>query len=370
LNYFEHHIGDYAEATAHLSILEDGAYSRLLRKVYATERPLPVEVDRVQRLIGARTDEERAAVETVLREFFDLRNDGWHQDRCDAAIEAYQAGAPEREIKKSNEVARQQRHRAERADLFKALHEAGQFPAWNTPITEVRSMVAKLPNAPVTPVTTPATPVTAPVTEPVTACNAPGTATQSPVPTPHLPIPTTQNNGNLSSSDLRSDGADGAPKAKPKKHFGTEDDHKAVRWMFDRICEVDATAKEPNWDTWANDMRLMREQDDRTHRDACELFGWANKDSFWKTNILSPAKLREKWSQLSLKRQNPASTGSSTRAPAMTDEQLAAKNAEETAKAKALYRERYGDGGNAGGDVIDAEARVVPEWAAIEGSTA
>jgi uncharacterized protein YdaU (DUF1376 family) len=356
VNYFEHHIGDYAEATAHLSILEDGAYSRLLRKVYATERPLPVEVERVQRLIGARTDEERAAVEAVLQEFFDLRDDGWHQDRCDAAIAAYQAGAPEREVKKSNEVARQQRHRAERADLFKALHEAGQYPAWNTPITDVRALVAKLPiapvTAPVTPVTEAATPVTATVTEPMTACNAPGTATQSPVPTPHLPIPTTQNNGNLSSSDLRSNGGEGAPKAKPKRHFGTEDDHKAVRWMFERVREVDATAKEPSWDTWANDMRLMREQDNRTHRDACELFGWANKDSFWRSNIMSPAKLREKWSTLSVKSQNPVVLAAPTRAPALTDEQRAAANAAGDMEAKRLL---FGDKGTKlEGEIIDA----------------
>lgn len=190
MNYFEFHIGDYAEATAHLSILEDGVYSRLLRKAYATERPLPAELDRVQRVIGARTEEERAAVEAVLYEFFELRDDGWHQERCDQAIAAYQAGAPERDIKKTNETVRQQRHRAERSNLFRALHEAGQFPAWNTPIGEVRALVAKLPTVPVTPpVTGAVTPVTPPVTEPVTACNALETATQYPVPSTHLPVP-------------------------------------------------------------------------------------------------------------------------------------------------------------------------------------
>ena len=193
VNYFEFHIGDYAEATAHLSILEDGAYSRLLRKAYATERPLPAELDRVQRVIGARTEEERAAVEAVLHEFFELRADGWHQERCDLAIAAYQAGAPERDIKKTNEAVRQQRHRAERANLFRALHEAEQFPAWNTPIGEVRALVAKLPTVPVTPpVAEAVTPVTPPVTEAVTACNAPGTATQSPVPISQLPLPISQ----------------------------------------------------------------------------------------------------------------------------------------------------------------------------------
>ena len=200
MNYFDHHIGDDAEATEHLSILEYGAYRRMIRKYYASERALPVEIDRVQRLVGARTDEERSAVEAVLREFFELRDGGWHQDRCDEAIAAFQAGAPEREVKKTNEFARQQRHRAERATLFRALHEAGEFPTWNTPITEVRAMVAKLPRAPVTapvtpitgPVTAPVTPVTAPVTAPATACNAPATSTQYPVPRTQSPLPSTQ----------------------------------------------------------------------------------------------------------------------------------------------------------------------------------
>jgi uncharacterized protein YdaU (DUF1376 family) len=91
VNYYEHHLGDYAEATAHLSILEDGVYSRLIRKYYATEKPLPADVNVTQRLIGARTREERAAVELVLKEFFELREDGWHQVRCDDEIERFQA---------------------------------------------------------------------------------------------------------------------------------------------------------------------------------------------------------------------------------------------------------------------------------------
>ena len=43
MNYFEHHIGDYAAATAHLSWDEDMAYSRLLRWYYQHEKPLPAE---------------------------------------------------------------------------------------------------------------------------------------------------------------------------------------------------------------------------------------------------------------------------------------------------------------------------------------
>lgn len=90
MNYFEFHIGDYAEATAHLSFVEDAAYCRLIRKVYATEGALPADIKAVQRLVGARTKEEREAVETVLNEFFTLMDDGWHQVRCDAEITRYQ----------------------------------------------------------------------------------------------------------------------------------------------------------------------------------------------------------------------------------------------------------------------------------------
>ena len=90
MNYYEHHLGDYAEATAHLSFVEDAAYSRLMRKCYSTELPLPADVKAVQRLIGARTKEERQAVEDVLGEFFELREDGWHNARCDAEIARYQ----------------------------------------------------------------------------------------------------------------------------------------------------------------------------------------------------------------------------------------------------------------------------------------
>jgi uncharacterized protein YdaU (DUF1376 family) len=90
MNYYEHHIGDYAEATAHLTFVEDAAYSRMIRKYYAQEKPLPADVKAVQRLIAARTKEEREAVEIVLNEFFTLQDDGWHNGRCDTEIARYQ----------------------------------------------------------------------------------------------------------------------------------------------------------------------------------------------------------------------------------------------------------------------------------------
>lgn len=90
MNYYEHHLADYTQATAHLSMVEDAAYSRMLRWYYANERPLPVEVKQVERLVRAQSKAERDAVKTILDEFFNLQEDGYHQDRADREIARYQ----------------------------------------------------------------------------------------------------------------------------------------------------------------------------------------------------------------------------------------------------------------------------------------
>lgn len=90
MNYFEHHIGDYDTVTAHLTACEDGIYSRLIRWYYASEQPLPLDVVQIQRRVRAHTRDEKAAVKTILQEFFEQRADGYHQHRCDEEIARYQ----------------------------------------------------------------------------------------------------------------------------------------------------------------------------------------------------------------------------------------------------------------------------------------
>lgn len=93
MRYYSHHIGDYRARTAHLTMLEDGAYRRLLDIYYMREQPLPADMAAVQRLAAARTKEERAAVESVLNEFFVLQDDGWHQGRADEELETHRVRA-------------------------------------------------------------------------------------------------------------------------------------------------------------------------------------------------------------------------------------------------------------------------------------
>jgi uncharacterized protein YdaU (DUF1376 family) len=178
MNYYEHHIGDYAEATAHLTFVEDAAYSRLIRKYYATEKPIPADLKKAQRLVGAREKVEREAVVAVLEEFFELRDDGWHQVRCDRDIARFKDGEPEREVKKANEDNRLKRHREERARLFKVVTDAGLHAPWNIGMTELRDIVKRIPaTEPETGL--PTLPATAPAT-PATATQSPDTSHQTP----------------------------------------------------------------------------------------------------------------------------------------------------------------------------------------------
>lgn len=87
MNYYPHHIGDYITATAHLTMLEDGAYRRLLDLYYSTEKALPRERKALYRLARARTKEEQEAVDVVVEEFFDETDAGWFHSRCDEEIE-------------------------------------------------------------------------------------------------------------------------------------------------------------------------------------------------------------------------------------------------------------------------------------------
>ena len=82
---------------------------------------------------------------------------------------------------------------------------------------------------------------------------------------------------------------------------------KTSRWMLAKIRTLNPNHAEPKWKGWHQDIRLMVERDKRTLHEIRDLFGWANADPFWQTNILSPGKLRKQWDTLTIKRK--ASSG-------------------------------------------------------------
>ncbi|HCB7515892.1 TPA: helix-turn-helix domain-containing protein [Escherichia coli] len=93
-----------------------------------------------------------------------------------------------------------------------------------------------------------------------------------------------------------------------KRRWGSQEDLACAQWIWGRVVSLYEQAasdageisrpKEPNWTEWANDVRMMRMLDGRTHRQICEMFSRAQRDPFWIKNIKSPSKLREKWDEL------------------------------------------------------------------------
>lgn len=45
MNYYERHLGDYSKDTAHLTMIEHGAYGLLLDRYYGTEAGIPADLE-------------------------------------------------------------------------------------------------------------------------------------------------------------------------------------------------------------------------------------------------------------------------------------------------------------------------------------
>lgn len=145
MNFYKHHLGDYAQATGHLSFVEDAAYSRLLRKYYAEEKPIPGDLKAAQRLVGARTRDEKEAVQTVLEEFFDLdtSTNVWRNKRADEEIAEAQESQDEAEERRKYEADRKRRYRERRSQLFDQLRDLGIVPSFDTAMDELERMLSR-----------------------------------------------------------------------------------------------------------------------------------------------------------------------------------------------------------------------------------
>ncbi len=89
MHYYQHNISDYRADTGHLTLLEHGCYHQLLDQYYLNEEPLPLDIDKIFRLLTARTQDEKDAIKNVLKDFFVETEAGFIQRRCDNEIKFY-----------------------------------------------------------------------------------------------------------------------------------------------------------------------------------------------------------------------------------------------------------------------------------------
>ncbi len=117
----------------------------------------------------------------------------------------------------------------------------------------------------------------------------------------------------------------GSQGSKPEGKVADPEDTRLAEWMFGLVLQLQPKHKPPNWAKWANEIRLMQQRDSRSRREIAALFRWANEHSFWRSNILSPAKLREKWDQLEIRRKTESALPGAVaaKAPPVIDRQCA-----------------------------------------------
>ena len=91
--------------------------------------------------------------------------------------------------------------------------------------------------------------------------------------------------------------------------WGTAEDLRCAEWLIDTRAKAFTAKglpipKKPSAAGWANDVRMMRMTDGRTHHEIGELFVWVCRTGRELEFCQSPAKLREKWDNLQLRRAN------------------------------------------------------------------
>lgn len=92
MHFYPHNIGDFNNATRHLTRVERSVYRDAIERYYDTECALPGnDMDKLYRVLLCATEEEKAALDTVLSEFFTFRDGAYHHDRCDIEIEKYRS---------------------------------------------------------------------------------------------------------------------------------------------------------------------------------------------------------------------------------------------------------------------------------------
>ncbi|TFJ92167.1 replication protein [Lentibacillus salicampi] len=71
--------------------------------------------------------------------------------------------------------------------------------------------------------------------------------------------------------------------------------------FYNKILENNPNNKKPNFEKWANEIRLMMERDGRNEEQITYLMNWVQQDDFEMSNVMSPDKLRKRFDQLIMK---------------------------------------------------------------------
>lgn len=99
---------------------------------------------------------------------------------------------------------------------------------------------------------------------------------------------------------------------KPRKRVYDDDSVyiQLSKYLYQKINEdareKSEMTKEPDYQTWADDVRKMIDLDGRTPDQVKQMIEWCQSNDFWQGNILSVKKLREKYDVMAKQAKRPA----------------------------------------------------------------
>lgn len=151
LPYFPLYPTDFDGKTAHLTILEDGAYNRLLRLCWKTPGcRIPTDEAWIMRQMRARSPEEQDAVMVVLEEFFTAKG-GFYTNKKLSEIYASSSEAHERRKKAGSKGGRAKSLKTNETGSSNATAKLKQPEPEPEPYIEERNANALRRNSPKNP---------------------------------------------------------------------------------------------------------------------------------------------------------------------------------------------------------------------------
>jgi uncharacterized protein YdaU (DUF1376 family) len=148
LNFYKRYLGDYARDTAHLTLIEHGAYQVLLDTYYATEEPLPTEAGSLYRIAKAFTAAEKKAVMAIVSKFFPIGSDGLrHNKRADEEITKR---AEQADTNRSTAIAREAKRKENKQGTNRSTNRTTNAERIPEPEPEKEKSKAKAAEPPAT----------------------------------------------------------------------------------------------------------------------------------------------------------------------------------------------------------------------------
>ena len=242
MHYYTRNIGDYNRKAGRLSMLQDGAYQRLMDCCYNREE-FPT-TDEALEWTWASTPDEVEAVMFVLKRFFKEIDGRWVQKRIKETIDEYRAFC-DKQTKNGKKGGRPKK----------------------------------------------------PKPNPVETQPKPGGFSEEPN---GNPAGSDINPEQSLNQEPRTNNQEPSSNAEPKVPRVTFSDEDMIfaQTFWEHVRQVAPKYKTPNLEKWAESVRLMRERDGLTMAEIMAVFDWFVHDSFWSTAIFSVPKFRDKFAVL------------------------------------------------------------------------